>query len=69
MASIKDHLHLYGKDDEVEGNQSRKYAMLDSLFKTIQTCLLKEQSEIVRRSMLEFVPDLFQSFISSSRLV
>ena len=69
MSGIRGHAHLFGKDEPNEDNASRNFAMLDSLFSNIEASLVEKGSDFTRSAMFQFIPELFQTFLTASRYV
>ena len=68
ISSMKRHAHLYGKDEKGGSHGNRNFALLDSLFAAIEACLINGMDSS-RNAILQFVPELFQTFLAASRYV
>ena len=65
---MKGHAHLFGKDEKGESHGNRNFVLLDSLFAAVEACVINEM-DLSRNAILQFVPELFQTFLAASRYV
>ena len=69
--TIKGHMHLWGVDETTNENVTQKFALLDSLFSSVERCVNlgneSEEDRLVSESMLAFVPEQYEAFLKSNR--